>query len=292
MPKTEDRYYKRKLKSAHITTLMSITMVLFVLGLLATIILHAQKVSEYVRENIGFTITLNSDVEDMEVIRFQKRLEVKDFVKTTRHIPVEEAAKQLEEELGEDFIGFLGYNPLSPTIDVRLKAAYARSDSLKKIEKQLMRNSAVKEVSYQESMVQTINDNIEKLSIFLVAFSILLMLIAFALINNTIRLSVYSRRFLIKTMQLVGATQGFIRRPFLKQGLFYGFFGAVITIILLAALIYFGEQRMPEILDLSHTKIYSMIAGGVVVAGLLISWISTYFAVRKYLNIQNDKLYQ
>ncbi|MDZ7776189.1 MAG: permease-like cell division protein FtsX [Bacteroidales bacterium] len=169
MPKTEDRYYKRKLKSAHITTLMSITMVLFVLGLLATIILHAQKVSEYVRENIGFTITLNSDVEDMEVIRFQKRLEVKDFVKTTRHIPVEEAAKQLEEELGEDFIGFLGYNPLSPTIDVRLKAAYARSDSLKKIEKQLMRNSAVKEVSYQESMVQTINDNIEKLSIFLVA---------------------------------------------------------------------------------------------------------------------------
>lgn len=292
MPKTEDRYYKRKLKSAHITTLMSITMVLFVLGLLATIILHAQKVSQYVRENIGFTITMNNDVEEMEVIRFQKRLEVRDFVKTTRHTPVEEAARQLEEELGEDFIGFLGYNPLSPTIDVRLKAAYARSDSLKKIEQELMRNSSVKEVNYQESMVQTINDNIEKLSIFLLAFTILLMLIAFALINNTIRLSVYSRRFLIKTMQLVGATQGFIRRPFLKQGLFYGFIGSLITIILLAVLIYYGEKRMPEILNLSHTDLYGMIAGGVVVAGLFISWISTYFAVRKYLNIQNDKLYQ
>ncbi|MGM0565687.1 MAG: cell division protein FtsX [Bacteroidota bacterium] len=292
MPKTEDRYYKRKLKSAHITTLMSITMVLFVLGVLATIILHAQKVSEYVRENIGFTITMNNDVDEMEVIRFKKRLEVRDFVKHAKHTSVEEAAEDLKQELGEDFIGFLGYNPLSPTIDVRLHAAYARSDSLKRIEQNLMRNSAVKEVSYQESMVQTINDNIEKLSIILMIFSVLLMLIAFALINNTIRLAVYSRRFLIRTMQLVGATQGFIRRPFLKQGLFYGFFGALITILLMGALIFMAQSRIPEILDLSHMDVYGIIAGGVLVAGLFISWISTYFAVRKYLNIKNDKLYQ
>ncbi|HKK10615.1 MAG TPA: permease-like cell division protein FtsX [Bacteroidales bacterium] len=292
MPKSEDRYYKRKLKSAHITTLMSITMVLFVLGLLAAIILHAQKVSQYVRENIGFTITMNKGVNEIDVIRFQKRLEVEDFVKSTKHTPVEEAAEELEKELGEDFIGFLGYNPLLPTIDVRLKASYAVSDSLKRIEQKLMRNSDVKEVDYQESMVKTINDNIEKLSIILLVFSVLLMLIAFALINNTIRLSVYSKRFLIKTMQLVGATQGFIRRPFLKQGVFYGFAGSLITIILLAGLIYFGEKQMPELLDLSHFKLYGMLAGGVIVAGLLISWVSTFFAVRKYLNIQNDKLYQ
>lgn len=292
MPKTEDRYYKRKLKSAHITTLMSITMVLFVLGALGTIILHAQKVSEYVRENIGFTITMNNDVDEMEVIRFKKRLEIRDFVKHAKHTSVEEAAEELKQELGEDFIGFLGYNPLSPTIDVRLHAAYARSDSLKKIEQNLMRNSAVKEVNYQESMVQTINDNIEKLSIILLIFSVLLMLIAFALINNTIRLAVYSRRFIIRTMQLVGATQGFIRRPFLKQGLFYGFFGALITILVMGALIYFAQNRIPEILDLSNIDVYGIIAGGVFVAGLLISWISTYFAVRKYLNIKNDKLYQ
>lgn len=292
MPKTEDRYYKRKLKSAHITTLMSITMVLFVLGALGTIILHAQKVSEYVRENIGFTITMNNDVDEMEVIRFKKRLEIRDFVKHAKHTSVEEAAEELKQELGEDFIGFLGYNPLSPTIDVRLHAAYARSDSLKKIEQNLMRNSAVKEVNYQESMVQTINDNIEKLSIILLIFSVLLMLIAFALINNTIRLAVYSRRFIIRTMQLVGATQGFIRRPFLKQGLFYGFFGALITILVMGALIYLAQNRIPEILDLSNIDVYGIIAGGVFVAGLLISWISTYFAVRKYLNIKNDKLYQ
>ena len=292
MPKTEDRYYKRKLKSAHITTLMSITMVLFVLGALATIILHAQKVSEYVRENIGFTITMNNDVDEMEVIRFKKRLEVRDFVKHAKHTSVEEAAEELKQELGEDFIGFLGYNPLSPTIDVRLHAAYARSDSLKKIEQNLMRNSAVKEVNYQESMVQTINDNIEKLSVILMIFSLLLMIIAFALINNTIRLAVYSRRFIIRTMQLVGATQGFIRRPFLKQGLFYGFFGALITIVLMGTLIYLAQSRIPEILDLSHVDVYGIIAGGVFVAGLFISWISTYFAVRKYLNIKNDKLYQ
>ncbi len=292
MPKTEDRYYKRKLKSAQITTLMSITMVLFVLGVLGTIILHAQKVSEYVRENIGFTITMNNDVDEMEVIRFKKKLEVRDFVKHARHTSVEEAAEELKQELGEDFIGFLGYNPLSPTIDVRLHAAYARSDSLKKIEQNLMRNSAVKEVSYQESMVQTINDNIEKLSILLLIFSVLLMLIAFALINNTIRLAVYSRRFLIRTMQLVGATQGFIRRPFLKQGLFYGFFGALITIFLMGTLVYFAQTRIPEILDLTHLNVYGIIAGSVFVVGLLISWISTFFAVRKYLNIKNDKLYQ
>ncbi len=292
MPKSEDRYYKRKLKSAHVTTLMSITMVLFVLGMLATIILHAQKVSEYVRENIGFTITMNKDVSEIDVIRFQKRLEVEDYVKSTRHTPIDEAADELKEELGEDFIGFLGYNPLHPTIDVRLKASYAVSDSLKRIEQKLMRNSEVKEVDYQESMVKTINDNIQKLSIILLGFSILLMLIAFALINNTIRLSVYSKRFLIKTMQLVGATQGFIRRPFLKQGVFYGFMGSLITIVLMGVLIYFGEQKIPELLDLSHYTLYGMIAGGVIVAGLLISWISTFFAVRKYLNIQNDKLYQ
>lgn len=272
--------------------LMSITLVLFVLGLLGTIIMHAQKVSEYVRENIGFTITMNSEVNEIDVIRFQKRLEVKDFVKSTRHIPKEQAAKELEKELGEDFIGFLGYNPLLSTIDVRLKASYAQSDSLKIIEQQLMRDSKVKEVDYQESMVKTINDNIEKLTIILIGFSILLMLIAFALINNTIRLSVYSKRFLIKTMQLVGATQSFIRRPFLKQGIWFGFLGALITIVLLAILLYITQQRIPEILDFSHYEMYGSIALGIIILGLIISWLSSYFAVRKYLNINNDKLYE
>jgi cell division transport system permease protein len=291
MSKPEDKYYKRKLRSSYITTLSSITLVLFVLGLLGLIILYAQKVSDYVRENIGFTITLNETAEETAIIRFQKKLEIEDFVKSTRYVSKEEAAEALKSELGEDFIGFLGYNPLLPTIDVQLVAEYATTGHLKKIEQELMKSSIIKRIDYQKSMVKTINENIEKLSIILLAFSLLLMIIAFALINNTIKLSVYSKRFLIRTMQLVGATQGFIRRPFLRQGFVYGLIGSVFTLILLAAVLYFGEQRFPELIDLRDYQTYAILTGTIMLLGIVISYTSTFFAVRKYLNMRTDKLF-
>ncbi len=291
MAKTEDRYYKRRLKSSYFTTQISITLVLFVIGILGVFLLHAQKITELVRENIGFTITMNQDVEETDIIRFQKKLEVSDYVRSTKYISKEEAAKTLKKDLGEDFIGFLGYNPLSPQVEVKLKASYAKSDSLKLIEQQLMRNSNIKEVDYQETMITQINDNIEKISYLLTGFSILLLFIAVALINNTIRLVVYSRRFIIRTMQLVGATQAFIRRPFIKQGVLHGLLGAFIALLLLGGLMYVAESNLPEIKALRDIQKYAMLAGGVFITGIVISYFSTFFAVRKYLNVNKDKLY-
>ncbi|MCF8230590.1 MAG: permease-like cell division protein FtsX [Bacteroidales bacterium] len=292
MAKSEDKYYKRRLKNSYFTTQVSITLVLFVLGLLGMFLMHAQKITELVRENIGFTITLNQDVEETDIIRFQKKMEVNDYVRSTKYISKEDAARTLKKDLGEDFIGFLGYNPLSPQVEVKLKASYAKSDSLKLIERQLMRNSNIKEVDYQETMITKINDNIERISYILLGISILLLFVAIALINNTIRLAVYSRRFLIRTMQLVGATQAFIRRPFIKQGVLHGLLGAIIAILLLAALVYFGETNLPELRALRNLEHYSILAGGILLSGILISYFSTFFAVRKFLNVNNDKLYQ
>lgn len=292
MSKNEDRYYKKRLKSSYVTTQVSITLVLFVLGLLGLFLMHAQKVSEMVRENIGFTITMNHNVEETDIIRFQKKLEVSDYVRSTQYISKEEAARTLKKDLGEDFIGFLGYNPLSPMVEVKLKASYAQSDSLKLIERQLMQNSNIKEVNYQESMVTKINDNIDKISYLLLGFGVLLLFIAIALINNTIRLAVYSKRFIIRTMQLVGATQRFIRRPFIKQGIFYGILGAVVALLLLGGLLIIGENNLPELRLLRDFRDYSVLAGSVLLAGIVISYLSSFFAVRKYLNVNNDKLYQ
>lgn len=292
MAKREDRYYKRRLKSSYFTTQISITLVLFVIGLLGIFMLHAQKITELVRENIGFTITMNQDVEETDIIRFQKRLEMRKYVRSTRYISKEEAAKTLKKDLGEDFIGFLGYNPLSPQVEVKLSANYAKSDSLKRIERQLMQSSNIKEIDYQETMITKINDNIERISYLLVGFTVLLLIIAIALINNTIRLAVYSRRFIIRTMQLVGATQAFIRRPFVRQGLLHGLLGAFISLMLLAVLMYVAENNLPELKALRDLEQYAMLAGGVFLTGILISYFSTFFAVRKYLNVNNDKLYQ
>ncbi|MCK4637803.1 MAG: permease-like cell division protein FtsX, partial [Bacteroidales bacterium] len=231
MSKAEDKYSKRRLKSSYVTTLVSITLVLFMLGMLGLIILHAKKLSDYVKENIGFSIIMKENVKEAGIIQLQKTLDASDYVKSTEYITKEKAAEELTKDLGEDFIDFLGYNPLLPSIDLRLKAEYANIDSLAIIEKDLLANKNVKEVFYQKSLVHLINKNLRRISIIILGFSILLLIIAIALINNTIRLSVYSKRFLIKSMQLVGATQAFIRRPFILKGILHGILGAFIAIL-------------------------------------------------------------
>ena len=201
------------------TTLVSITLVLFMLGLLGLTVLHARKLSDYVKENIGFRVYMKSTVREAGIMQLQKILDATEYVKSTEYITPEQAAEELSRDLGEDFIDFLGYNPLPPAIDLRLKASYANVDSLEMIETELMKNEDVKEVFYVKSLVHLINSNIRKISILLLGFSGLLLIIAIALINNTIRLSVYSKRFIIRSMQLVGATQSFIRRPFIFKGI-------------------------------------------------------------------------
>lgn len=291
MSKQEVKFSKRRLRSSYITTIVSISLVLFLLGMIGLIGLHAKKLSDYVKENIGFSIIIKDGVKEARIIQLQKHLDLDDFVKSTEYITRERAAEDLTKELGEDFLGFLGYNPLLPSIDIRLKAEYANVDSLAVIEQRLMKNEDIKEVFYQKSLVHLVTQNIKKISVILLGFSLLLLIISIALINNTIRLSVYSKRFLIKSMQLVGATQFFIRKPFVIKGLIHGLIASLIAILLLSGVLYFSQKEIPDMINLQEIDLFLSLFGIVILFGLIISWLSTYMAVRKYLRIKTDDLY-
>ncbi|MDP4266748.1 MAG: permease-like cell division protein FtsX [Bacteroidota bacterium] len=291
MSDSQERFNLRRLKTSYLTTIISISLVLFMLGLLSLLILHARKLSDYVKGNIGFSVILKENAKEVEIKELQKKLDASDFVKSTNYINKDEAARILQKDLGEEFLNFLGYNPLSASLDIHLNPNYANNDSLSIIEQRLMKKTIVKEVVYQKNIVTIVNENIRKISIIILFFSSLLMIIAIALINNTIRLSVYSKRFLIKSMQLVGATQGFIRKPFVFKGIMQGIYGALISIILLMGLIYIASKEIPELFVLKDIRILLIIFSIVIVLGIILSWISTFFAVRKYLKIKTDYLY-
>ncbi|MBW6460520.1 MAG: permease-like cell division protein FtsX [Bacteroidales bacterium] len=291
MASMEEKYTRRRYQSSLATTVVSITLVLLMLGLLALVVLHARKLSDYVRENIGFRVYIKENAPVEDIIILQRRLDASTFVKVSEYISPEQAAQELTAELGEDFIDFLGYNPLPPSIDLRIKAAYGNVDSLEVIEKKLMQETIVKEVFYQKSLVHLINRNIRRISLVLLGFSALLLLIAMALINNTIRLSVYARRFIIRTMKLVGATQGFISRPFIVRGILQGLLSAILAIILLAVILYFLMQELPELIGLQDINLYLAVFGLVILTGIFLAWISTWFAVRRYIRMKEDELY-
>ncbi len=291
MSKKEEKFYRRRLASSYITTIVSVSLVLFMLGLLGLIILHAKKLSDYVKENIGFSVIMKDNAKEASIIRLQKTLDATPYVKSTEYITKEQAAKEFTEELGEDFTKFLGFNPLLPTIEVRFNAAYANNDSLKIIKETILSNKNVKEVFYQESLVDIVNKNVKKIGIIILGFSILLLTIAIALINNTIRLSVYSKRFIIRSMQLVGATSGFIRRPFIWKGILQGVIGAFVAIILLSVIIFFSQREFPELVNLQDMKMFLSLFGIVILLGIILAWLSNYFAVRKYIRLKTDYLY-
>ncbi len=291
MSKKDERYQRRKLHSSRATALISITLVLFMLGLLGLIVLHAQKVSEYVKENIGFSIIMKEGVREAGIVQLQKTMDASRYVKSTEYITPEQAAEELQEDLGEDFISFLGYNPLLPSIELKLKAEYTNIDSLAVIENELLANPDVKEIYYQKDLVHLINKNIRRISLVILAFSVLLLVIAVALINNTIRLTIYSKRFIIKTMQLVGATGGFIRRPFLWIGVVQGMYAAFIAIIFLGVILYFSQKELPELVNLQDIALILTLFGFVFITGIVLTYLSTWFAVKRYLRAKADQLY-
>ena len=286
-----DKYSKRRLAGSTITTVVSLSLVLFMLGLLGIIILNASQLSNHIKENIGFQIILNDNAKEADIAKLQKTLDVSSYVKSTEFVSKEEAATRLKEDLGEDFIEFLGFNPLLASINVHLKADYAHADSIAWIEKEIVATHLTKEIIYQKSLINNINESVQKISVVILFFCSLLMVVALALINNTIRLSIYSKRFIIKTMQLVGATQGFIRRPFVITGIKHGLYGAIIAILLLLGLLNFAEKQVPELRDLQDQQMLLYLFGMVVIMGVIISWISTSLAVRKYLRLNSDELY-
>lgn len=274
-------------------SLMSITLVLFLLGVFALLMMHAQKLSNHLKENIGFEIVMNSNVKEANVLKLQKELDAMPAVKSTEYITKDEAIRRLSDDLGEDFMQWLGNeeNPLLPSIDVRFNADYANNDSIAAIQAQLLKNTDVKEVFYQESLVNVINQNVNRIGIALMAASLILLIIAITLIRNAIRLSIYSKRFLVRSMQLVGATPAFIRRPFIRSGITQGFFGALLADLFLALLLYGLTQRVPELSLIQDYKIVIGIFVGIIGLGILLGGLSTRSALRKYLHADVDRLY-
>ena len=271
---------KKRIAGSYFVSTLSISLVLVVVGILVFILLNAKLVSDHVKQNIGFSIIVKDNVNEAEIKKMQKILDTKPFVSSSVFISKVEAAREFKEELGEDFEGVLGLNPV-----------YANNDSLTVIEKSLLKNELVQEVSYQKSLVHMINENVRRISLILLIAGAALMLISFTLIRNTIHLSVYSQRFLIKTMQLVGAKPFFICKPFIQNSVWLGFFGSMIADLILLAAIFFLQKEVGSVVNLMNKELIIIMVAFVMVCGILLSLVSSWMSVARYLNKDMNDLY-
>lgn len=291
MTRHKNKFLNLRIFGSSASVILSLSLVLFVTGLLALVLLNSQKLSNYVKENIGFTIMLNDSIPQIQEMAFIKELEAEDFTKQTKYISKEQATEKLMADLGEDFVSFLGYSPLLASIDVKLNPEFANYDSLEKITAKLSTKPIVFETYYQKDLIKKINNNTKRISFFLLIFSVLLFIIAFALINNTIRLSVYSKRFLIKTMGLVGATDKFIQKPFIIKSVFQGFYSSIFAIFMLMGSIKLIQKDTLKVLEISDLKIIGIVFIFVLFTGTFLSIVSTFFAVKKYIKLTENQLY-
>ena len=291
MKTVADKSLRRKIISSSASVVISLSLVLFVVGLLGLLLINAQRLSDYVKENIGFTIMLKEGMAEIETIKFQKQLSVANFTKSVTFITKEQATEDLKTDLGEDFVSFLGYSPLLSSMDVKLNAQYANTDSLQKITTQITENPVVFDAYYQKDLVDKLNSNIKRLSLFVLVFCVLLFFIAFVLINNTIRLSVYAKRFLIRTMRLVGATNNFIQKPFLIKGFYQGLYSSIFSIFMLIGAIQLIQRDTSNMLNINGLKIIGIVFIIIFLSGMILSIFSTFFAVRKYIQLNENELY-
>lgn len=282
----------KKFFNSNFTTTISISMVLFLVGVITLLTLAARGATEYVKENINFTIVLNDEVEDLELTKLENRLSSASYVKSYRSISKEEALKELERELGESPEDFLGYNPLQASYEVFVKAEFANKSEMFKIVKEISSYEVVKEVVYQENVVDSINTNIRNVSIVLLCVTLLLLVVSIGLINNTIRLQLYSKRFLINTMKMVGATSWFIRRPFMGRSILNGFVASLLAILTLGGIVYYLHYYYDlSMLNLMSVEVIVITTSIITFLGVFISLVSSMFAVGKYLRIKTNDLY-
>ncbi len=282
----------KKTKTIYISTVISIAMVLLMVGLLGLILVHARKLSTYVKENIVLNIIVDDAARQTDISQLQKQLDMNPQVKQTQYIPKEQAARNLQKDMGEDFVKFLGYNPLLSSIDVYMKAEFANNTNITKFKAQLIKNPLVKEVIYQQSLVDLMNQKLYSISMVILVFAGIFLIVSIALINNTISLAIYSQRFLIKSMQLVGATKSFIRWPFVGFALLHGLMGGFIAIILLVGLLYLGYREIPDLILLRNYTEFGIIFLGIIGLGMFISGFSTFLAVNKFLRLKLYDLYR
>jgi cell division transport system permease protein len=286
-----NRTATQKLKTSSVTVVISLALVLFMLGLLGLVVINAKKLSNHIKENVGFQVVLKDTTTTAELDILKQEISSSAFTKQVDYISKDEAAKKLQKDLGEDFITFLGYNPLLSSLDVKLNSDYANIDSLSSFEKQIMQKHFVKEVIYHKDMIKQVNDNAKVISLYILIFSGLLLVVAIALINNTIRLSIYAKRFLIRTMYLVGATQGFIRMPFILKGVRQGVIAGLLAGFLLAGFLVLSTNYIPDLLQLQDPNLLAALFAGIVALGVLISGLSAALSVSRYLRLKTDDLY-
>ncbi|MGY8910057.1 MAG: cell division protein FtsX [Flavobacteriales bacterium] len=291
MSKKFDSYQKRRLTSSYISVVISIALVLFMVGVLGLIVLKSTKVANFVKEKVAITLFIKDKVNQKKIKTFRESLLEEEFTKKAVYTSKEQAAKKYSEEIGEDFLQFLGENPLKNGIDIYLKADYVTPEKVAELEERFSKNAFVADVSYDKPLINLLTKNIKRISFWLLVLSSFFGLIAMILINSSIRLSIYSKRFNIKTMQMVGATKSFIRKPFIWRSIKLGLFGAFIALMALAVVVYYLDQFIPSLDFLNDYATLGYIAGGVILSALIITWISTFFATQRFLNLQTDELY-
>lgn len=274
-----------------VTSSISTTLVLLLLGLVVFFVLAAHNLSVYVKENISFSLLISDDMKEADILKLQKRLNQEDFVKHTEYISKKQALREQTEAMGTDPQEFLGYNPFTASIEIKLHSNYANSDSIAKIEKLLKKNTNIQEVLYQKELIDAVNDNIRNISLFLLGLAGILSLISFALINNTIRLTIYSKRFLIHTMKLVGASWGFIRRPFLQRNFWIGVLAACLADGILWAAAVWLVAYEPELVAVVTPQVMLAVSVSVLAFGIIITWLCAWFSINKYLRMKSSALY-
>lgn len=291
MSKGENKLIRKRLANAYLSSIISISLILLLVGVASLLLVNTESVSNYFKENMKVSVLIKPDVEDAKAADFEKSIVGMPFVKGTEFISREQGEEEMKRMLGEDFLSVFETSPVPVSIDVTLKAEYVADDSLKVVRAIISSNPIVDEVVYHKSLVDTLNDNLRKISLVLAVFIALLLFISFVLINNVIRLSFYDKRFTIHTMKLVGATRGFIRGPFLLRSAFLGIFSAIIAILMLVGLLYFVRSEFVQLFELFKLDMLLTVMGVVVASGLLICLLSTYFVVNKLISMRKDDLY-
>lgn len=291
MSKGENKIIRRRLRNAYLSTVISISLVLLLVGVAATLLVNAESVSDYFKENLQISVLMKTDVTNEQTAALQKELDTESFVKETRFISKEQGIIEMQGMLGEDFLEVFDSSPVPASIDVSLKAEYVSADSLEMVRNRISQSPLVDEIVYQLSLIEALNANLQKISVVLAVFILLLLFISFVLINNTVRLNVFARRFTIHTMKLVGATRSFIRHPFMIKAFFQGLLSAAIAIVFLLGILYFLKGEFAQLFDVFRTDLILVVLGIVVVTGVLICMISTYFVVNKLVALDKDELY-
>ncbi|MGB5237639.1 MAG: permease-like cell division protein FtsX [Flavobacteriaceae bacterium] len=291
MSKSFERYQKRKLISSYFSVVLSIGLVLFLLGILGLIVMNTKKLADHFKEQITISVFLKDSAKQVEVDQLQKSLVMAEYTKSATYVSKEEAAEQHSEEIGENFIEFLGYNPLKNSIDVQLNASYVTTDQIEMIADEISSRTYVEEVSYDRPLIALLTENVKNIGFWILIASGVFTVIAVLLINSSIRLSIYSKRFIIKTMQMVGATKKFIRRPFIWTNIQLGLLGAFLALLTLGGVLYYLDRNFPELNLLQDPISLISLFLGVLLLGILISLISTYFATQRFLNLRTDDLY-